>query len=218
MSEIKTITIPPRGKNTPLKKTIINYNTPSDTNISDKKNIVIQGTNNRYLMKRVLREEKSDGKIRTIKNKKDSEIISQEISNKEQLSYLKFLKSDEESKNPDIKKLILKEIKTKIKSYKNQDLKKNKFNDNFFISEEEIIKKMIQCNLKCIYCNNELLILYNKVREMSQWTIDRIDNEEGHNDNNFCISCLECNLNRRCRDYDKYLLGKQIQNIEKGNI
>ena len=105
MSEIKTITIP-TVKNIPLKKTIINTNT--NTNVNDKKNIVIQGTNNRYLMKRVLREEKTDGKIRTIKNKKDSEIINKEISNKEQLSYLKFLKSDEDNNNQDIKKLIIK--------------------------------------------------------------------------------------------------------------
>ena len=48
-------------------------------------------------------------------------------------------------------------------------------------------------------------------RENYQWTLDRIDNDQGHNIDNILISCLECNLKRRCRSKDKFLMGKQLK-------
>ena len=59
-----------------------------------------------------------------------------------------------------------------------------------------------------------MYLIYENVRQMNQWTLDRIDNNFGHNKNNLVISCLECNLKRRNIDKDKFLFTKRL-NIKK---
>jgi hypothetical protein len=51
------------------------------------------------------------------------------------------------------------------------------------------------------------------VREMQQWTLDRIDNDKGHFSDNVEISCLECNLKRKKQNSEKFLFTKQIKII-----
>ena len=68
--------------------------------------------------------------------------------------------------------------------------------------------------MKCFYCCCEVYLIYETVRQMNQWTLDRIDNSFGHNKNNLVISCLECNLKRRNIDKDKFLFTKRL-NIKK---
>ena len=82
--------------------------------------------------------------------------------------------------------------------------------DVSFVNLEIIIDKMIDCQLNCYYCKTQMNVLYDISREMTQWTIDRIDNDAGHNYNNFFIACLECNLKRRCRNDAKFLFTKQL--------
>jgi hypothetical protein len=48
-----------------------------------------------------------------------------------------------------------------------------------------------------------------------QWTLDRVDNEEGHTDNNVVLACLACNLQRRTMDAERFKYGKQLR-IVKG--
>ena len=67
----------------------------------------------------------------------------------------------------------------------------------------------------CFYCKCETYILYEIVREHNQWTIDRIDNSLGHNNDNFVISCLGCNIKRRKTNSDKFLFTKQLNLIKK---
>ena len=112
-----------------------------------------------------------------------------------------------------INKTILKEIDKKILSYKNQDILKNKYNNNN-ISCEEVIEKLVGSKLKCYYCKKNTFILYKKVRDMEQWSLDRIDNSFPHSNDNVIISCLKCNLQRRCQDKDDFLFTKQLK-IEK---
>jgi hypothetical protein len=76
---------------------------------------------------------------------------------------------------------------------------------------------MIECDLKCRYCKKEMIVLYNISREMTQWTVDRIDNDFGHNIDNFHLACLECNLNRRRRTDEKFLFTKQLNIIKQNN-
>ena len=73
---------------------------------------------------------------------------------------------------------------------------------------------MVESKMKCFYCRNDMYLIYKNVRQMNQWTLDRIDNSLGHNSNNVVVSCLECNLKRRNTDKDKFLFTKRL-NIKK---
>ena len=73
---------------------------------------------------------------------------------------------------------------------------------------------MVESKMKCFYCRCNMYLIYENVRQMNQWTLDRIDNHIGHNKNNLVISCLECNLKRRNTDKDKFLFTKRL-NIKK---
>lgn len=113
------------------------------------------------------------------------------------------------------KKELLREIDKKITSYKTQDITKNKYDDNN-ISREQTIEKIVTSKLKCYYCKCNMKLLYKKVRDMEQWTLDRIDNDLPHQDNNVIVCCLKCNLQRRRQTKDKFLFTKQL-NIKKLN-
>jgi hypothetical protein len=60
-------------------------------------------------------------------------------------------------------------------------------------------------------------VLYDISREMRQWSVDRIDNDKGHNINNYHLACLECNLKRRRRTDEKFLFTKQLNIIKHDN-
>ena len=106
------------------------------------------------------------------------------------------------------------EINKKLSSYKQQDIKKNKFT-NEFIKEEELLEKLVVSKLKCYYCKQNVLILYENIRESKQWTLDRLNNSIGHTNTNVVICCLKCNLERRCINNDKFLFTKQMRLIKK---
>ena len=55
-----------------------------------------------------------------------------------------------------------------------------------------------------------MYLLYEIVRESKQWSVDRLDNDQGHNQHNYVLACLECNLKRRRRTAEKYLFTKQL--------
>ena len=107
-----------------------------------------------------------------------------------------------------------KELKKKYNAYKNQDKQKHKFDDSKHITYEAMIQKLIDSQLKCYYCNCILLILFNKKREGTQWTLERLDNNLGHYETNTCIACLKCNLKRRTDSHEYFKQGKQLQLIK----
>ena len=45
---------------------------------------------------------------------------------------------------------------------------------------------------------------------MQMWTLDRIDNNIGHNTDNVVISCLACNLQKRRRGEEAFKFMKQM--------
>ena len=110
-----------------------------------------------------------------------------------------------------IEKEFEKEIKKKLNSYKSQDKQKNKYDKEQIISYNDIIKKLYDCELKCFYCDQSTVILFNKKREAIQWTLERLDNNIGHYTTNTCISCLKCNLQRRTDNYEYFKMGKQFK-------
>jgi hypothetical protein len=108
-------------------------------------------------------------------------------------------------------KNISRQIEKKIASYKQQDIDKNRLDEDKFINLNLIISKLIECNLTCYYCFCKMSLLYKIVREIKQWTLDRINNNYGHNSDNVVLSCLECNLKKRCTSTNNFLFTKQLK-------
>jgi hypothetical protein len=102
------------------------------------------------------------------------------------------------------------ELKKKYNAYKNQDKQKHKFDDDKHITYNQMVQKLYESKLKCYYCNCDLFILFNKKRENSQWTLERLDNNLGHYESNTCIACLKCNLHRRTDSHEYFKQGKQL--------
>lgn len=106
--------------------------------------------------------------------------------------------------------LIKTKINKKINGYKAQDEKKHIFNKISFIDFDNIVQKLVESKLKCFYCNCDIALIYSNNRQKNQWTLDRIDNDKGHNINNVLIACLKCNLARRDIDKDKFYFTKNL--------
>jgi hypothetical protein len=182
-------------------------------NENEKKNIIITGTNNRYLVKRANRI-KDEVKKREVMNKYN--ILPLFLDYNKQLQMLKEI-FNKINKNNNIheKNIIIKELDKKIKSYKQQDLIKKIYNETQFIDILSILENLIKCNMMCFYCKCEVYVLYENVRELNQWTVDRIDNSLGHNKENFVIACLNCNIKRRKTNTDKFLFTKQLNLVKR---
>ena len=158
------------------------------------------------------RQEK-DVKKRVSTDKWDFEIQHYDYENQMKM-IIDISNNDLHSLN-NVSKIAIKEINKKISSYKQQDKLKKKMCQEEFITFESVIHKMIECQLKCRYCTTEMNVLYDISREMKQWSVDRVDNDKGHNINNYHLACLECNLKRRRRTDEKFLFTKQLKIIKK---
>lgn len=106
--------------------------------------------------------------------------------------------------------IYIKEITKKISGYKRQDTDKNVYSKNTFISLEDVIEKLLCSKLKCFYCKSTCELIYENILSKRQWTLDRIDNDVGHNVDNVVICCLECNLKRGTMDSGRFKYGKQL--------
>lgn len=115
----------------------------------------------------------------------------------------------------EINVFVKRNILQKISSYKAQDIKKKKYNCEKFITYNEVINKLRECSIKCFYCDKNVLLLYENVREPTQWSLERIDNKYGHNNDNIEISCLNCNLKRRTMYHERYRMTKKLVIIRK---
>ena len=112
--------------------------------------------------------------------------------------------------------VIDKELKKKLSSYKQQDRVKKKHDADKFITLTSLVQKLVESQLKCHYCQDMVHITGDKKREKKQWTLDRVDNNLGHLEDNVVIACLDCNLKRRCIDKDKFMFTKRLKVDKKG--
>ena len=112
-------------------------------------------------------------------------------------------------------KEIAKCIKRKLSSYKTQDTRKDRYNAKEFITYESTLEKLVISRLICSYCQNRILLMHKDRREKQQWTLDRIDNSLCHSGPNTVVCCLECNLQKRCRDETKFRFSKQLRLIKE---
>ena len=138
-----------------------------------------------------------------------------DLSHETQLNILKCIQNESLKKNK-YTSIFTSHIKSKIGSYKQQDILKKKLDDNNLIKFEEVIELLNSCELKCHYCSQDIFILYEKVREMKQWSLDRINNDIGHNSGNLVIACLQCNLKRRRTNKDAFMFTKNMIIIKEG--
>lgn len=193
--------------------TILYYNTGAHTHtrILLMKSVSITGKRNTDKMKTLDNPELVSE--RNVVKKWPQEVIDLYEKHSEQMSIVNKLYMDVKPlPNGDIFK---KEIQKKIEGYKRQDIEKEIYDKDRFIDMEEVLSKLTASRIKCHYCEVECYIVYNEVLSKTQWTIDRIDNDYGHNKGNIVIACLNCNLRRGTMDSERYKLGKQLKCIKK---
>jgi hypothetical protein len=185
---------------------------------NEKKQINITGQSNRYQIKKLTQEKKGDKKRIEIEKlnlpveyftfEKQFEIINNINNNSNNIN-------NEEDKTAS--KILTKQIEKKINSYKQQDIDKKLLNNEKIINLKCVVDKLIETKIKCYYCKDKMYVLYENVREPKQWSVDRINNDLGHNIDNFVLACLDCNLKRRCKSSDKFLFTKQLNIIKQDN-
>jgi len=197
--------------------------------ISSKK-VNIEGKYNRYKMKKVTHQKEE------IKKRIESEkwelpeeyfkpemqllfmhkIIETKLSKGDDISEVENdTQSEDKNVNSlEVLKILTQQIHKKIYGYKQQDTLKKILDENKFITFDNIVHKLIECKLNCYYCKIKMMVLYDISREMTQWSVDRIDNDLGHNIDNYHLSCLDCNLKRKRRTDDKFLFTKQLHLIK----
>ena len=145
--------------------------------------------------------------------RKNSKNINNDVFNVDK--HLEMLKNLTSDITFDGDKDIIKSLKQKLNSYKTQDKKKDRYDKETFIKYSELLHKLIMSEMNCKYCECKTLLMYSNKREPKQWTLDRIDNSIGHSNSNTIISCLKCNLERRCKNDEKFLFSKQMRLIKK---
>jgi len=179
------------------------------------KKVNISGINNRYQMKKIINErtQESKQKKRIPSAKWD---LHEDIYNfTKQVQIISDISNNNYDSTDEISRIVIQEIGKKISGYKQQDKIKDRYDEINFITFESVIQKMIEGHLKCRYCKREMLVVYDVSRENKQWSVDRIDNDKGHNISNFHLACLECNLSRRRRTDEKFLFTKQLNIVKR---
>ena len=184
-----------------------------DNNTTDKK-INIIGTSNRYQINKL----KKNPSI--IKKRKETEkwgLPIEYFDENMQKSIIQNMYNYivlENQNTCDKYNIISSQLDKKISGYKQQDIDKKRVDIDNFVTLKNVVTKLHDCDLKCYYCKDNIFILYEVVREHKQWTLDRINNDLGHTNENVLISCLSCNLKRRRTNKDSFLFTKQLQIIK----
>jgi hypothetical protein len=111
--------------------------------------------------------------------------------------------------------VVSREIYKKLSGYRYQDIKKGIYNFTLFVNILYVLKLLIESKLKCYYCNENVNVIYENRRDPSQWSLERIYNNEGHNCNNVVIACLKCNLRRKTMLMQRYVETKKMIKVLK---
>lgn len=184
----------------------------NNNNENNKKKICITGTSTRYQLKKIIND-----KNIIIKRKNNNLLI--DCSYDKQIEIINNIKNEKNENLCDkLLNKIMVEIKHKLSSYKQQDILKEIYDKEKFINFKEIIVMLDHSKLCCEYCSTNVYILYEIVRYNKQWTLDRVDNNKGHNKDNVVIACLECNLKRRNTNKDAFMYTKKLKIIREEYI
>jgi 5-methylcytosine-specific restriction endonuclease McrA len=175
----------------------------------DEKTITFVGTTNKYQMKKTLHKGPPPPPNKRVACKKwkiGDDILAHSVQQE--------IIQHEDATIVELCPLIKQQVDLKLYSYKQQDLKKEMFLEDDFITFAETLQHLRDCNLLCAYCNEGVLVLYENVRDPHQWSLDRIDNDLGHNRGNLVIACLQCNLKRRRTKMSSFLFTKQMKLVK----
>ena len=178
---------------------------------TNEKKVIINGTVAKYQMKKVIK------KPEDVKERKTMEQISIEMFSWESQYSLLNMLNTKTNDDPSVI-LVKKQIMSKLNNYKQQDILKKVHDERKLIHLDQVIGKLQESGLKCFYCKEEVYLLYKMVREMKQWTLDRIDNDIGHFYDNVVISCLDCNLKRRKKSSHAFLFTKQMNIVRVDHL
>jgi len=160
-----------------------------------EKLIIVKGKQNRYHMKKVLKQNLPTDRAN--------------MNFDETFFDYEFQKKCLNDKTGECYQIMIQHINKKLKGYKNQDNLKNRKTD---VDLNDVLKLFDQ--LLCSYCDENILILYKLKLEPKQWTLDRIDNNLGHEKGNVVLSCLKCNLERRCKNKEKFDFTKKMKIVK----
>jgi hypothetical protein len=185
----------------------------NESNTNNEKKITIIGQNNRYQMKKVMKEEKKT-KIR-VETEKWTKLDKINLTIEKQIELIKKINENNYTSYDEESRIMCQQLERKISSYKQQDVDKKVLDLEKLLNLKNVIDKLINCEMNCYYCTSKMYLLYEIVRERKQWTVDRINNDLGHNNDNFVVACLECNLKRRCRTKEKFLFTQQLFIVKK---
>ena len=111
---------------------------------------------------------------------------------------------------PAVLAYVIREIDTKRKAYIYQDKHHNIYDPRFSITTDRIVELLVGAELVCHYCREICQVAYKEAMCRRHWTLDRTDNNYGHNDANVVIACLDCNLKRGTMDAERFRMGKQF--------
>lgn len=160
-----------------------------------EKSIIIKGKQNRYQMKKVLKENLPTDRVN--------------MNFDETFFDYEFQKKCLNDETSECYQIMIRYVNKKIESYRNQDKIKNR---NMDVDLNDVLKMFEE--LSCSYCSENVFILYKLKLEPRQWTLDRIDNDLGHEKGNVVLSCLKCNLERRCKNKDKFDFTKKMRVVK----
>ena len=97
-------------------------------------------------------------------------------------------------------------VDDKLWDYRDQDVKADRYNHSQFISKAETISIIHKHKNRCHYCHDPC---------HEKWTLDRIDNDIGHNQGNCLLACLSCNTSRSNTPYKVFYRKKALLRYDK---
>ena len=165
--------------------------------------------------------EKKEKEKRKVTHHKQWNFNENELTNEKQLEYIQNMYSclenhiEFDSRIQHIQGVIESQIKIKIQGYHQQDIKKNLYDSEKFITLPKVIELLHSCKNTCYYCLKPVLILYEFVRDNKQWSVERRNNSYGHNHDNVEIACLHCNVCRKTMNEERFLFTKQLNIIKQ---
>jgi hypothetical protein len=178
----------------------------------NEKTINISGTNNKYQLNKLTNASAKKTVNKRVECNKwfiQPDLLTHSVQ-------LQIIQDNNNTENASFDNYLLmkQQIEHKIYGYKQQDIKKHMHDASAFVTFEHTLTLLNDSHLLCAYCDTPVLILYENVREPSQWSLDRINNDLGHNCGNLLIACLSCNLKRRRTNMNAFMFTKQMKLIK----